>query len=357
MKMKLGAVALVCVLAACSNSDGISIRPEPGTAFDYRGLDGLNVIALEQTADTLLAATNEGIYKFAGEDDWTLVSPQGWNTIAITALYPSHLLASVQTGFGTFRLVESLNSGDNWTVIGTDFGGLPGEQTEPIEKLVFDDASGELFATGYDVLARSSDFGRSWSVVDGNWQGFATGMTALAFSVQNRDVWFGGQNAIESVRLRRTDRDTGNSIDLSDAVAAWLPMPSTIKSVTFLPQAGDTVFVSGEGGVLKSSDYGMSWEPILVNNTSRFYFDLAIDDGSGVIYTGGWDKNYDSPQPLRLDVSDDGGATWRSYEYADADIRGGIWSLLLARFGDDRRLFVGLQGGGVYEVNMELLTD
>lgn len=358
--MRRNSYAIVPLLLMVACGDGANSPqnpPEPGSAFAYRGLDGLNVTALEQTSNTLIAATNEGIYKYIGEDDWVLVTPRNWNTLAITALYPSHLLASVQTQIGVYRLVESLNSGEDWAVVGTNFGGAPEEQSEPIKELVFDDASGVLFATGYDVLARSSDFGRSWSVVDGVWQGFATGMSALAYASQYRDIWFGGQGAIENARLLRTDRDTGESADLSDAVSEWLQSPSTVKSVAFYPYAEHTVFVGGEGGVLRSADYGMSWSPVLVNDSSRFYFDIVIDDETGIVYTGGWDKDYDNPQPLRLEVSGDGGVSWRVHQYSDAQIRGGIWSVLLARFGNQKRLFVGLQGGGVYEVDLDRLNE
>ena len=354
MRLVLSVLALVVLTAACGDDNNSPQRPpEPGAAFEYRGLNGLTVVDLEQTADTLIAGTNDGIYKYIGEDDWTLVSPSGWNVLAITALYPSHLLASIQIQLGVFRLAESVNSGDDWTLIETDFGGSATGQTEPVLEIVFEEASGKLLATGYDVLAMSSDFGRSWSAVDGGWQRIATGTDALAYSSQHGDIWSGGQDALENAKLRRVDRHTGESSDLSDGVLEWLKRPSTIESITFYPHAEHIVFVSGEGGVLRSADYGSSWSPVLVNDTSRFYFDVVIDGDTGLAYTGGWDKDFVNPQTLVLEVSHDTGVTWQSHEYQDADILGGIWSLLLARFGGEKRLFVGLQGGGVYEVDMD----
>lgn len=357
MNRNLYTLALVALMVACGDSDTPSDGSEPPSAFIYLGLAGLNVVALEETESTLIAATNGGIYKYLGEADWALVSPKSWSISEVTALYPSHLLASVQTQDGEFRLVESLNSGDYWAVVANNFGGSPDEQSEPIKRMVFDDTSGDLFATGYDVLARSDDFGRSWFVVSGDWQGFATGMSALTYSSQHGDFWFGGQGAIENARLLRTDRESGESTDLSVAVSELLESPSTVKSVVFYPSAEQTVFVSGEGGILSSTNYGTSWSPTLVNDSSRFYFDVVIDDETGIIYTGGWDKNFDSPQPLILEVSDDSGTTWQSFEYQDAAIQGGIWSLRLAQFGPDKRFFVGLQGGGVYEIELDRLRD
>lgn len=357
MRTNLYPVLLVLLISACSGSDNPLDLPGPGSAFEYRGLEGLNVVDLEQTDSTLIAATSNGIYKYVGGEDWTPVSPQHWEVFAITALYPSHLLASVQTATGVYRLVESLNSGDDWRIVENDFGGAPDEQTEPIFEIAFDDGTGELFATGYDVLAKSDNFGRSWSVRDGGWQRVATGMSALAYSNQYRDVWIGGQDAIENASLRRADRDTGDSTDLSDRVLEFLERPSTVEAISFYPNAESTVFVAGEGGVLRSTDYGASWLPVLTNNSSRFYFDVLIDAETGVIYTGGWDKDFDRPQPLVLEVSDDSGETWQSFDYPNTGIRGGIWSLLLAQLGTEKRLFVGLQGGGIYEVNLGRLNE
>ena len=355
MRKNIYAVTLLLLIAACDDSNGPRNPPRSDAVFIDRGLDGIEVVALEQTASTLIAATSSGIYKYVGGDDWVLVSPADWKAIAITALYPCHLLASVETPAGEFRLVESLNSGDSWNAVGNNFGGTDNSQSEPIKAIRFDDASGVLFATGYDVLARSSDFGRSWAVVNGAWQGFATGLSALKYSSQYRDIWYGGQDAIENPSLRRTDRDTGGSENLSTKVSELLERPSTIKSVVFYPFAEQTVFVSGEGGVLRSTDYGQSWSPVLVNETSRFYFDVVVDAKTGTAYSAGWDKDYDNPQPLILDFSNDGGQTWQSREYQGAAIQGGVWSLLLAEFGKDQQLFIGLQGGGVYEVEMENL--
>lgn len=357
MKKSTCLAVMALSMVACSDSDSVTDPSEPPSAFVYRGLEGSTIVDLVQTENTLVAATESGIYKYTGNEDWALVTPQDWDVLAVVPLYPSHLLASVQLSADEFRLAESLNSGDDWSIVENDFGGVAGVQTEPMLELAFDEASGELFATGYDVLARSDDFGRSWSVYDGDWQRTATGMSALAIAIQHGDIWFGGQDAIENASLRHTDRSTGESTDLSEAIQELLVRPSTVKSVVFYPNAETTVFVGGEGGVVRSNDYGTSWSPILTNDTSRFYFDLLVDDETGMIYTGGWDKNYVDPQRLVLEVSDDSGITWRAFEHTDSDIRGGIWSLLIARLDNEKRLFVGLQGGGVYEVELDRLND
>ena len=140
MKKCIYLAVLAVSVVACGGSDSPQNLPEPRSAFEYRGLDGFTIVDLEQTEGTVIAGTGNGIHKHTGNEDWIVVSPQDWDVLAITALYPSHLLASVQTGSGEFRLAESLNSGDVWTIVENDFGGAPGEQTEPILGITFNDA-------------------------------------------------------------------------------------------------------------------------------------------------------------------------------------------------------------------------
>ncbi|MEL7044533.1 MAG: hypothetical protein AAGL66_05855, partial [Pseudomonadota bacterium] len=241
-------------------------------------------------------------------------------------------------------------------VLTHDFGGPAiGLPLEPVQRLRFDHHSGDLLATGYGVLARSRDWGRSWEILDGAWGRVGTGLGGLSTAMAGQYIWYGGQGAIEDPVLIRYQRSGDQSEDLSEPIEALLPRPSTVESIRFYPTSESTVFVTGEGGVVRSMDSGASWEPALVNSTSRFYFDLLIDDRTGTIYTAGWDKNFTDPQPLILEVSNDSGLTWSTYQHQDPGLRGGVWSMAFVALDGRRRLFLGLQGGGVYEVDLQVL--
>lgn len=329
--------------------------PEPESPFESRGLGGLTVIAFAETETTLVAGTDGGIYLYEGEDAWTLKTPAEWSVLAMEALYPSQLMASVRQGAESL-LVESLNGGEDWRIVENNFGVIPDfEEREPIQRLLFRDDTGELFATGYTSLAVSEDFGGTWQVIDGEWGGIGTGLSALSHAPNRDHYWYGGQGALEDPVLLSFSRFLGDRIDHSAAVEALLPRPSTVEQVRFYPDNEDLVYVMGEGGLIASSDYGANWDALLVNDNSRFYFDLAIDEQSGVMYTGGWDKNFTDPQPLILEISTDSGLTWTAVEHDDATLQGGIYSLVLWEQDDAKRLFLGLQGGGVYEARLSLL--
>ena len=364
-----GLAGLLCPLATtlflvagCGGGSGSSSPlppvppPAPDPPFESRGLGGLTVIAFAETETTLAAGTDGGIYLYQGGNDWALKTPENWSVLALEALYPSQLMASVRLGPESTLLVESLNGGEDWRIVENDFGVIEGyEGREPIQGLLFRDDSGELFATGYTSLAASGDFGRHWQVIDGEWGGVATGFTALSHAPNRDHYWYGGQGALEDPVLLAFSRLSGERIDHSAAVESLLPRPSTVERVRFYPNNEDLVYVMGEGGLIASSDYGVSWHPVLVNDRSRFYFDLVIDEQSGVMYTGGWDKNFADPQPLVLEISSDSGLTWTAAEHDDPSLQGGIYSLVLWEQDEAKRLFLGLQGGGVYEARLSLL--
>lgn len=346
-------ISSVCTALVACGGDGPG-HGSPKLHFEYSGLT--NHIVSQITAydedEALFAATDKGIYVLI-EDEWQLRSPNDWQVNTIEVLYPSHLLASI-TQDGEHVLMESLNAGEDWNAVANDFG-IDGSGTtqEQIRNLLFDEDTGMLYGVGLGVLAQSEDFGREWTVVDGAWQSFASGLSALEQHPETGDFWIGGQGAIENPVMRQIDAAGGEAVDHSAAVAELLEVPSVVKAVRFFDDDEERILVSGEGGIIQSGDYGQTWEELHVNRNSRFYFDVMIDpEDSDTLYTAGWDKNFNDPQELWVEVSQDGGETWKVFKYNDPQLRGGVWSMNLRKEGDDKVLYLGLCNGGVFRVTI-----
>jgi hypothetical protein len=129
-----------------------------------------------------------------------------------------------------------------------------------------------------------------------------------------------------------------------DSYPGLLPNPSVAKGIRFV---GGRVLVSGEGGIVQTADDGRSWT-VLLHDDYRFYFDVLADPlRSGRLVTASWAKNFDTPQPLLVDVSDDGGAHWRRIEHADRTLFGGVWSMASAIERGRTVCYLGLYRGGV----------
>lgn len=68
------------------------------------------------------------------------------------------------------------------------------------------------------------------------------------------------------------------------------------------------------------------------------------------MYTAGWDKNFDTPQPLILHRSRDSRRTWTQHEHTDATLFGGPWSLYATVENGGTVLYAGLLRGGVFRI-------
>jgi hypothetical protein len=92
---------------------------------------------------------------------------------------------------------------------------------------------------------------------------------------------------------------------------------------------------------------------VLLNAMSRFHFDVQRDPQRPRRWvTATWSKT-DAPQPLRVAVSDDDGANWRTLpEYGDAAFFGGAWSQHVAVEQGRTVWRFGLARGGVARVEI-----
>lgn len=328
-------------------------NPPPQPVFVFEGLEGRRVLQIYRNGDGLLAATDDGLYgKAIGQGAWQSLGLEALRVRDVAIVSPAHWLAAVSDAgpdpFLDARLMETVNEGANWLEVENDFGGgIP--ESPGMFRLLYDAEDGRLYATETEALAVSTDVGRSWTLVSGFWGGFATGLGALGTDMAQGEVWFGGQNSLEQMILRRHDLAAGESTDFP---ATLLPAPAVIKSVNTDPRDPDHVLASGEGGILQSFDNGATWGRPLGDVNHRFHFQPMFDPADpDVIYTAGWTKT-ELPQPLVLEVSRDRGSSWARFEHNPPGLFGGAWSLLAVPEGGGTVVYVGLDRGGIMKVIM-----
>lgn len=350
----LGAGALL--LAACGGggSNGGLPGPEPEVpVFEHEGLTGRIVNRLYSRSDRVYAATDNGLFsKPVGLSTWSPTGLSGLRIADIAFVDDTHWLATVfATGANPFldpRLFETLDGGIVWSEVANNFGG-GANQSEGIYALLYDAVDQRLYGTGTSALASSDDFGRSWQLRDGFWDVVSGTLDALALNLATRQIWLGGQNAIEEMELRRYDLTTMDVVRYD----RLLPSPATIKGISFDPANGARALASGEGGVLQTTDNGGSWMNLLPGVGSRFYFGTAFDPASSAtIYTAGWDKIFDDPQPLILEISRNGGSSWQQHAFDDPQLFGGVWSILATTENNQTVVYLGLYRGGIMKVRI-----
>jgi photosystem II stability/assembly factor-like uncharacterized protein len=266
----------------------------------------------------------------------------------IAMLSADHFIASVREtdaeGIFSDQLVESLDGGESWHSVAHNFGA---EDPETLYGLYYDAYNNALYATGVEALAMSLDEGRSWELLDGLWSGFGQPKRAINYNVATNDIWYGGQNAIEQLVLERYSLDTQQA----ESFRELMPNPSVVYGIVFDPENEAGVYISGEGGIVKTENNGEDWITLMGDVDYRFYFGLAIDPNNPqTLYTGGWSKMWDTPQPLIFEISTDGGATWTQYQHPSTTLFGGVRSILATTEDDVTVVYLGLYGGGIMKV-------
>lgn len=348
MKLKITLISLVLLIAGCDeDTDNKPLRIE----WNKLGLNGKIVNEMQISGATLYVATTTGLFKkqIGDKSNFFSLGFTDKNVEAIQVLDDGQILVSLfdKSGAELPALYRTDNDGETWTPVGSNFGG---NNPEPVFDLtIHPDDENVLYATGFSVVAKSADQGVTWDPVYGSWSGFATGVSVVVVNPHaTSEIWAGGQGAIENGFLIRSknesDWDTWN--DLVDN-------PTVVKEITFADSNKDQVFVGFEGALLKTTDGGDSWQTLIESEQNRFYFGICLQQGNpNRIYAGGWLKTPD-PQPLALSVSSNGGQTWEEFEFPN-ETYGGILEMQMKSDGDTDMLFLGLDKGGVYQIDLDL---
>jgi photosystem II stability/assembly factor-like uncharacterized protein len=342
-------------LPACGGGGGDTGTPMPPPLTEPRftpdGLDGRIVRRLKAGADaqsTLYAGTDQGVWRRRSGGGWQALGPANHTVLDFVLIDAQTLLVAAQRNdpVPAYALLETRDGGTSWQALAHDFGGDEGP--EPVRALHWQASTGRLLATGTDVLAESTDRGRRWRRLSGQWQAFGQPKDALAVEPTSGDIWYGGQDAIEGLVLMRR-RAAGGQVD---SYPGLMPNPSVTKAIRFVPGQPQRVIVGGEGGLVQTVDNGARWTRLL-DADYRFHFDVLQDPQRPARFvTAGWSKNFDDPQPLVVQISDDDGRSWRRLQHPDNRLFGGVWSMAVAVENGRTVYTLGLYKGGAMRLEL-----
>ena len=346
MKITKAALAIVLLMFACNDDED---KKSSGARWKKLGLDGKTVNEMKIAGSMLYVATTSGLYKMDGsweEDDFELIGFENKNVEAIEIMTAGHIVASLfdKTGAEPPALFRTTDDGASWTEIDSDFGG---DAREPIFDLeLHPHNQNVLYATGFSVVALSTDGGNHWEPKYGDWGGFATGLSVVEINPKDNRIWAGGQGAIEN----------GFLLSSADGIEwqSWNDLvenPTVVKEITFSDVDEDEIFVGWEGALQRTDDGGATWETLIDSEETRFFFGICLRPGEPQkVYTAGWVKT-PNPQPLVLFSSDDGGASWDEIRYANEQY-GGVLDMQIKQEDGKDVLVLGLDKGGVYQVTV-----
>lgn len=352
---------LLVTLISCSNEDDFSPceKNELFEAIDNSvtietyGLKGKIINKLEANSNTIIAATDDGVYyKNFSAECWTQSNLKHEFVLAIVRLNSSQLICSTvksKDDYSLPKLYKSENNGVTWLEISNNF---TGDNELFASSLAFNTSSNTLYAGGIDIVASSTDGGKEWTPLYGSWDGLGRGISEIRINPTNNDIWFGGQNAIEMQRLVHL---SFNGTIINEWVNL-LPAPSTVEKIIL---NNETILIGGEDGILKSEDNGTNWEIIYQNSQiARFYYGLENDNNNpNRFIAASWDKNYYDPQPLIIHISENEGQTWKTISTLNNSnydsLFGGTRTMIQRTENGKTVLYLGLWKGGVLKATLQ----
>ncbi|MCB0720490.1 MAG: hypothetical protein KDD65_18735, partial [Bacteroidetes bacterium] len=283
----------------------------------------MRVNAVARMGGSLFAATDYGLFgKMSSDSDWKLLGLERARVLGVANFGEASVLAvTASSGLFTVGLdlvpmeferrvggeilgMQIAPDGAVWACVGTAdtynrarfradnfeghsfYAGL-----RDCRSLVFG-ADGSTFAfTEGSSLLRSLDKGRNWAAT-------GIGPTRSVAALRNSDVVV----AVDTSGTIRVSTDLGVSWS-SDAPGVAAQFDATRAAAS-----GDTLLVSGDGGVYRSADHGNSWQ--LVFEPAEVPTGISVP-APGTIFVK-------TPTHTKY-LSEDGGATWETLSFVCHD--------------------------------------
>lgn len=341
----------ILLLSMACNEDGPDIETTVFT-LNPLGLENTTVNQLALKDNLLYAMTTKGIYvkNINEQGNFRLLGFGGENVEDAVIFSANDILISFRDiEFFSEKepaLYRTLNGGESWELVESNFGG--GEFPEAIHDFKVHPTNPNLiYATGNQVIAKSSDFGVTWEPIWGDWQTFANRMRVFINPYAPDEIWAGGQGGIENGFLVY--------IKGGEEQQVWtdlVPNPTVVKKVVFDNKSPQGIYVGWEGELAKTTDKGATWQTLFDRHEdSHFFMGIGISQNDpDLVFAGKWIKIEDK-QPLELYYSQDNGNTWETKNFPGVDF-GGVQDLIVKSESGRERIFVGLDKGGVYEIIM-----
>ncbi|MHB1297630.1 MAG: sialidase family protein [Gemmatimonadaceae bacterium] len=352
--LRYGRAVLTMGVLGCADPVGPenfgNCAPAVTGSWTHLGLEGQWVTALAETPWGLFAGTGEhGVYRCRPETGtWESVGLDHAITGAILFVPgpTPRLLVGVRPrdwDRSAAAVFASTDRGRTW--VPWD-GGLAAQhdQNQWAFSLAIDPGDPERLFMGQSIsILRSTDGGRAWQYVFASADDFGNGLNTIVISpLRDGRVWAGGEGAIFNGLILLSD-DWGEN---------WEPVVFRNNAVFDLavdPLAPARLWAGAHGGVMRSEDYGRTWEYVLtaVGTPNGGLITSVLAHGDALYAVGGTFRP--SPDPLgdlALFRSGDRGTTWDTLS-VPADAGGSNVAILDAA----GRLLIGTSSkpkGGVW---------
>jgi len=246
---------------------------DAGTSWADTGLPyGVDALAVApQTPALVYAATSAGVFRSTnGGASWVSTGSfrGAFSRLIVDPQNPATLYAATNIG-----VYKSTDAAANWSAVNS---GLP--STPEINTLALDPQNSDaLYATTYESwpiaggqIFRTTDEGRSWSMMNTAWDAALFDVALVSIDPQNAGTLYVAVSLFDcswdvcpSDYWERVKTEPGPGIFKSaDGGQSWVKVGWPSGLVTFDPKNPNTLYAAVDTNVFKSSDGGASWNVV-----------------------------------------------------------------------------------------------
>jgi len=302
-------------LSGCSSTDTHLSRLDLEGTFNTTSLENPVVHKLKLKNNVLYSGTDSGLFQSDIESNsWNSLGVPSAQVRAFAVLEHQEILAALNFDDGdSLTIGRTTTSGKDWIPYRNNYGGdksrsIPTSFGQSSENNTILYAAGSLFS-----IAKSTDKGKSWKLILGNWDGFNSVFFLKVNSYNPNYIYTGGTAATFQALLYQSSNsgDSWQNLSVFDGEA-------NVYDVVVYPNqsniilAGLTGSIKSANIIRKSTDGGQSWQTVLEDIGVRTFTHSARNPE--IVYASGLnDKG-----TLFFAASNDFGDTWQRVEWADS---------------------------------------
>ncbi len=352
LNLSFSLVILFLTLTTTGCKEDFPNVESPDFSIIKLGLENTRVNQILLKKNMLYAMTSMGIYvkNIDSQDGFRNLGFEGKNIEDAVVFSENDILVSFRDIIFFSELDPAIyrttDGGETWQQLESNFGG--GEFPEAFNDFeVHPTIPNLIYGTGTQIIAKSTDFGISWEPIWGDWKIFGNRMRMAINPYAADEIWAGGQGAIENGFLVYLKGE--------EEVGFWnglVPNPTVVKEIVFDNLTPQAIYVGWEGELAKTTDKGATWQTLIdKHEEAHFFMGIGISQtDQNLVFSGKWIKTEDE-QPLELFYSFDRGNNWNTEKFPGVRF-GGVQDLIVKSESGRERIFLGLDKGGVYEINM-----
>lgn len=247
-------------------------------------------------------------------------------------------------------IFKSQNQGLEWENYTNNYGeGHSGERQAVPGVMDFSKTTAGLvlFARSFSLLNmnRSKDKGQSWEVVAGSWENGTIGTTRFVKIDENNsdNIWTGGAGSFFTPHLVKS-KDGGSEWEFVETLENT---ENFVYDVSIRDGVSEQVLLAMNGVILKSTDFGDSWDSVYSASKEFYSFSRSINDPN-IIYASG----ISASGQLFFLASNDFGDTWVLNEFSDGPTEIFVHDMASANIGGKEVLYFGTNKG-IYTFEVE----